>query len=620
MERRAFQMPLTDQQQIQLDNLGKAWMAAKTQEEKDRLHSQANLIRSQAGLQAGTDYDPVTGAALNTPAPAAPGQTPPTPPTAPAPAQKTTSQTLLEQWMKLMNGTGGIDDATLHQQALDQANKTVGQQTTSLNSLISSLNSQRANALRGIQNGVKDAKQSLEDHTFQNYLNVRQSMANRGLSQSGIADDQNTRLLLARDQDLAGIMRDAALKNAEVNNQYDTLQTQARQQLSQIDAQDLASQYYTTLKNQAGQAGSEQAKAFAEMLKNFLPYDQATVKDQMDYALGQGKLYNEASQNNAQNQIDWAKVDLDKWKALGFIPVGDKLVPTLDANDKNRQAALDEAKARGYFVNPDGSISLTEDARHNQAGETIDQNKLIAQMDQWTQQNKLDAGKLDLSQAEFEHKVEYDQATLDKASAQLALDKDKTQLDALKSQLSGVDAQIRAMINNGQAVPPDLASARNNLVDQIGNLFKSAPKVQSTGSPSSPNVGGQIGQFQTWIDQGAKTAGVDPNVVYKIMMAESGGNPNVENSSAGAIGLMQFMPDTAKGLGINPKDPQQAITGAIKYMKDLLNMWGGDYRKAVASYNWGEGNVQRAISRYGNNWEIALPTETRNYLKSVLGR
>lgn len=95
------------------------------------------------------------------------------------------------------------------------------------------------------------------------------------------------------------------------------------------------------------------------------------------------------------------------------------------------------------------------------------------------------------------------------------------------------------------------------------------------------------------------------------MMAESGGNPNVGNSHAGAIGIMQFMPGTAKMLGINPKDPNQAIDGAARYLKQLYNQTGS-WEKAVAAYNWGIGNVTKKGLQNA-------PAETRNYLKKVLG-
>jgi soluble lytic murein transglycosylase-like protein len=95
------------------------------------------------------------------------------------------------------------------------------------------------------------------------------------------------------------------------------------------------------------------------------------------------------------------------------------------------------------------------------------------------------------------------------------------------------------------------------------------------------------------------------------MMAESGGNENVGTSSSGAIGLMQFMPDTAKGLGIDPTDPNQSIDGAAQYLSSLYKQFG-DWKLAVAAYNAGEGNVRK----YGG---IPPFQETQNYVKKIFG-
>lgn len=102
--------------------------------------------------------------------------------------------------------------------------------------------------------------------------------------------------------------------------------------------------------------------------------------------------------------------------------------------------------------------------------------------------------------------------------------------------------------------------------------------------------------------------GLPKGLLYGQMMAESGGNPNAV-SKAGAQGLMQFMPDTAKQYGIDPLDPHQAIDGAGRYMRDLIGQTP-DLRSAVAAYNWGIGNLKR-------NGIDAMPQETRNYIASV---
>lgn len=101
------------------------------------------------------------------------------------------------------------------------------------------------------------------------------------------------------------------------------------------------------------------------------------------------------------------------------------------------------------------------------------------------------------------------------------------------------------------------------------------------------------------------------------MMAESGGNPNAV-SPKGARGLMQVMPATARdpGFGIRPSDgsPRDDVRVGREYRAAMQRRYGGDLAKMWAAYNWGPGNVDRAIERYGANWLQAAPAETRNYV------
>jgi soluble lytic murein transglycosylase-like protein len=73
---------------------------------------------------------------------------------------------------------------------------------------------------------------------------------------------------------------------------------------------------------------------------------------------------------------------------------------------------------------------------------------------------------------------------------------------------------------------------------------------------------------------------------------------------------MQLMPATAAGLGVSePFDPEQNIMGGTRFLKDLMNRYGGDLDKTLAAYNWGPGNLSRGKGR--------LPQETREYLVKV---
>lgn len=107
------------------------------------------------------------------------------------------------------------------------------------------------------------------------------------------------------------------------------------------------------------------------------------------------------------------------------------------------------------------------------------------------------------------------------------------------------------------------------------------------------------------------------------MMAESGGDPNAV-SPKGARGLMQVMPGTARdpGFGIRPSDGSQAddVRVGREYRRAMQRRYGGDLGKMWAAYNWGPGNLDSAISRYGDDWLRAAPDETRNYVQNNLAR
>jgi soluble lytic murein transglycosylase-like protein len=105
--------------------------------------------------------------------------------------------------------------------------------------------------------------------------------------------------------------------------------------------------------------------------------------------------------------------------------------------------------------------------------------------------------------------------------------------------------------------------------------------------------------------------GVDPALLAAVASQESGFD-SAAVSSAGAQGLMQFMPATARGLGVNPLDPASAVDGAARYLSDLSDQFGST-SLALAAYNAGPGTV----SRYGG---IPPYPETQNYVQAVLSK
>lgn len=107
--------------------------------------------------------------------------------------------------------------------------------------------------------------------------------------------------------------------------------------------------------------------------------------------------------------------------------------------------------------------------------------------------------------------------------------------------------------------------------------------------------------------------GLPAGLLSSVAATESGGDPFAE-SKAGAKGLFQFMPGTAKDMGLKGRDvydPHKSAEAAAKYLRWLMDATGGDLEKTLASYNWGLGNVQK-------KGMDSLPSETRNYVPKVM--
>lgn len=120
-------------------------------------------------------------------------------------------------------------------------------------------------------------------------------------------------------------------------------------------------------------------------------------------------------------------------------------------------------------------------------------------------------------------------------------------------------------------------------------------------------------EIKKLISKLCKEMDADEDLINAIIMRESNYNPNAE-SGAGAKGLMQLMPATAKEMGVNdPYDPEQNIRGGIKYIKKQLKSYNNNLSNALIAYNWGPGNARKYIKGKKTN----LPKETRDYVRIV---
>ena len=153
--------------------------------------------------------------------------------------------------------------------------------------------------------------------------------------------------------------------------------------------------------------------------------------------------------------------------------------------------------------------------------------------------------------------------------------------------------------------------------ERVARVERDVP-TNAAGAPERPQRGfgwttGSARLDQLVRENGARH-GVDPYLIFCVMEHESHFRVRAV-SPAGARGLMQLMPGTARRFGVrNVFDPAQNVAGGTRYLKELLEMWGGRVDLALASYNAGEG----AVMKYGKR--VPPYRETRNYVRLIGAR
>lgn len=137
----------------------------------------------------------------------------------------------------------------------------------------------------------------------------------------------------------------------------------------------------------------------------------------------------------------------------------------------------------------------------------------------------------------------------------------------------------------------------------------STPSV--TDSVNSSTSGVSKSTIQDWVNQYAPQYGLSPKLVNAVITQESGYSPSA-TSSAGAMGLMQLMPETAAMLGVsNPYDPLSNLLGGMSYLGGLVNHYHGNISLALAAYNAGS----NAVAQYGG---IPPYPETQRYVQDII--
>ena len=161
-----------------------------------------------------------------------------------------------------------------------------------------------------------------------------------------------------------------------------------------------------------------------------------------------------------------------------------------------------------------------------------------------------------------------------------------------------------------------ISSLHSNLIDKrLAKQYSGSNKLlPSDGKQYTiiPLYSGKYkGVYKPMAEAAARKYGVPVNLFNRLVQQESGWNPQAK-SSAGAYGLAQLMPATARNLGVNREDPKQNLEGGARYLAKMYRKFG-TWRLALAAYNAGP----QAVAKYNG---VPPYKETQNYVRKILGK
>ena len=187
-------------------------------------------------------------------------------------------------------------------------------------------------------------------------------------------------------------------------------------------------------------------------------------------------------------------------------------------------------------------------------------------------------------------------------------------LDITLRRMQAIESTFNSLVSFGsEPVKPDqdFQKILDANMSQKASASASSPFANKIFSSELNPISSGNEDIDHLIETYSEKNGLDSAFVKAVIKQESGFQPKV-TSSCGAMGLMQLMPATANSMGVKDAyDPEQNIAGGTKYLKGLLDRFGGDKSLALAAYNAGP----NAVAKYNG---IPPYKETQNYVKNIM--
>lgn len=373
-------------------------------------------------------------------------------------------------------------------------------------------------------------------------------------------------------------------------------------------------------------------KVFPEFIKTTKLTKEGILEYIRVYKNSKKSIYEEEL-SDTRTTIEQAKLRLEaleaEIRAREKIPARIReLSAQLEQGNLSEETA-DKLAAR-YYKNA-GSSETINRSNHDYIGETESELKKALQEEKENLDTLL--AKANLSETIVNSLFSTsEKATKQQDNQRKATEKANAALEKQRDLLQNIKNELAILQNERNRLKPGSSEYRksleqeNNLITKQIDLLKKSKDTTATNdtTPTPSAASGQgttsssqaTGKYANLINKHAAANGIDPKLIQAIIQAESSFNPNA-TSSAGAQGLMQLMPGTAKQLGVrNAYDPEQNIKAGTKYFAEMLEMFNGNVRTALYAYNAGPNRVKQwdRDGRLGN-----IPySETKKYANNVL--